>query len=518
MSHVATNSVVATAVCSFVVALYAAKRYDTPETNRLSTTRSLFQLSRAGYVATSLVLFFVLSEVVLMPGVLPFLGLEDFQKTIAEYSAPPVLAAVLLTTLLPNTAVVSTADAWILKYFQSLGRIPNGVRILADELSPEAQLLNDTDVAKLRDWVVSDGDVPSDLAKSVNADRSETTRGSLTRVLLLYLELQNLEALPLYATPFRTRQETWRAIKADFQVFVIQSQAFFVLFDQLPRLEGTAGENALKKANRCYREICQNTHRRMVEFLAQLLLVVEGTEPRISTRLRSIGFDIPMPPCRVQVGPFLFIGVMMIIAILGVISVAPPTPGQHPLPLAVTAILIGTTRLIGLLAAVLPKLRWSAFRPDSSGNFPYMAWLESAALAGVLSFLIERAALAVAHQALAAAVDFAHYPFSPMAPMAFASSLSIAILCDVDLRMGRGLVRSVTEGMLCGFAMTVCIFICTHVLDIPAATEGQAPSWLPAVLSFFLGFASGFFVPYFYRRACDEEQEHKGLTPAYQAG
>jgi hypothetical protein len=118
-----SDNMIVTLVCALVVVLFAAHRYDTPETNRLSTTRTLFHLTRAGYVAASVALFFALSEVVLKPGVLPILGLDAIKSAVARYSAPPVLAAVLLTAFLPNTAVVNAGDAWLLKYFQSLGRI-----------------------------------------------------------------------------------------------------------------------------------------------------------------------------------------------------------------------------------------------------------------------------------------------------------------------------------------------------------------------------------------------------------
>lgn len=505
MTYSSPISLFVTAICALVVVLHAANRYDTPDTNRLSTTRTLFHLTRAGYVAASLALFFVLSEVVLMPGVLTGLGLDEVKNAVAAYSAPPVLAAVLLTAFLPNTAVVSAGDAWLLKYFQSLGRIPQGVRNLADALTPTALQLGDPELEELRNWVVNEGDVPKELANNLSLESSETSHGSFARVLKLYLELQRLESLPAYAMSFRSRQDAWQAIQADFQVFVAQSQAFFVLFVELKRVEGAAGENALNKARKSYREICLNMHRHTVEFLAQLLLIVEGSDLRITNRLRSIGFTTlkdPYPP--IQVGPFLFLGVMMIFAILGLVSLI-PTPRTGPLPLPLTAILIGTTRTIAIVTAVLPKLRWSAYRPDARGNLPYIAWLEWAVIAAVFSLLIERSALAVAHQAFLAEFDFDDYPLSPMAPMAIASSLSIAILCDVDLGLGRGLVRRVTEGLLCGVAMMIAIFICIHLLAIPPATKGQVPSWFPAVFSFSLGFASGFFAPYLYRRAREEE-------------
>ena len=83
------SSAYVTLACVLVVVLYAYTRYDTPDTNRLSTTRSLFIITGICYILSSLAMFFILSEVVLKPGVLPMLGLDDAQKLITQFSAPP---------------------------------------------------------------------------------------------------------------------------------------------------------------------------------------------------------------------------------------------------------------------------------------------------------------------------------------------------------------------------------------------------------------------------------------------
>jgi hypothetical protein len=494
-----TEDVFLTLACGLVVALYASRRYNTPETNRFSTTRALFLFTGAGYVAASLALFFVLSEIVLKPGILTFLGLEDAQKYVAKFSAPPVIAAVLLTTLLPNAVVVSTADAWLLGRFQTWGRIPLGIRILADSLAPASLTIREADLTKLRVWIMKDGDVPDELAPRISTENAETPSDSLTRILRLYCELQKLQEGSSYANSFRRWDADWQSLRADFRIFAAQSHAFFVLFDTLATLHGTAGEEALEQSRDRYREICRHFHAEIAEFLARLLLNVEGSRPRILERLRSIGFwmEEPCPP--LPVGPLVFMGAMMIVAILGVVATVPP--GSHRLPLPIIAVLIGTTQTIGLVSAVLPKLRWSTFRPDSRGNHPYLGWLASSSFAGIVAFLIDRTATGIAHHTFEAGLDFDHYPLSPMGPMAFAISLSIAIICDVDLGLREGWVRRMTEGLLCGVVMVASIFICTQLLDITPATKGQAPSWFPFAFSCSLGFASGFIVPAIYRQA-----------------
>lgn len=493
-----------TVVCGFIVAFHAWDRYNTPETNRISTTRSLFLFTGAGYVSALLTLYLLLSEVALRPGVGIFLGLEGPKQILAEYTSPPVLAAVLLTVLLPNTPIVSTADRWLLERFRTWGRIPHGVRNLAQELTPQSLHLAAADVAALQEWIAAEGEVPDDLADMVSAEAPETARGSLARVLRLYVELQKLEAASAYRPAFRSQQDAWLAIREDFRVFLAESQAFFVLFEKLTSLEGTAGETALTKNKRCYRDICRKMHRDMTEFLAQLLLMVEGSDQRIGNRLQSIGFTpLGQPGPHMQVGPFLFMGAMMIFGMLGVVSVVSPHQ-SHVLPPAVTAILIGTTRTIGILAAILPKMHWSRFRPDSRGNPPHLAWLGWAAVAGAISLMIERTAYAIALRDVGAGLDFVAYPMTPMAPMAFATALVLSILCDVDLRLGHGWARRVSEGLLSALAAAISIYICIHLLSL-AAASARVWFWMPYVISSGLGFVSGFFAPYLYRRARDEE-------------
>jgi len=511
-----TDNLYVTLLCALIVTFYAARRYNTPETNRLSTTRSLFFLTGVGYVAASFTLFLLLCEVALKPGVLTFLGVEDVQRAIGAYAAaPPVLAAVILTTLLPHTVVVSAADHWMLKRFQSWGRIPHGVRNLADKLDAESFQMRAGDVAKLREWIFADSDIPNEVANDLGAEAAESASGGLARVVRLYSELQRLEALPSYRGAFRSRPDTWQAIQANFKVFIAESQAFFVLFEQLKPLAETAGEEALRRAKRCYRGICEKSYRDMTEYLAQLLLIVEASEARINSRLQSIGFFTTEEVCpHLDVGPILFMGFVMTVGMLALVAVVfPHVVPTLPLPVSMIAILIGATRTIGVSTAILPKLRWNTHRVDDHHGFPYSAWLEWAFVAGALSFLIERTAIAMAHHTLSAELDITDYPLSPMAPLAFATSLSIAILCDVDLRLGNGLARRIVDGVLCAGALTFAMFICTQLLALVPVTKGQAPSWLPLVVSSSLGFVCGFVAPHLYRRARQNEPVLPMVTP-----
>ena len=496
-----TANMLVTIACGLIVMLYAAKRYDTPDTNRLTTTKSLFFLTGAGYIAASLVIFFLLCEIVLKPGVLDFLGVEKAQEAISKFASPAVLSAVILTTMLPNVAVLSTADQWLLKRFQAWGHIPHGVRSIAETLGPDALPVSQDDIAKLRIWIADDGDTPNELTECIAAVPETNSRGLFTRVLVLYHEMQRLAALSAYAKAFRVHHEGWQNARDDFRVFAVQSQAFFLLFEQLRRIEGSAGEDALKQAADKYREICKRLYSQLTEILARLLIMTEGSEYRIQDRLRSMGFLLTGDTCPpIPVGPFLFLGVIMVLAILSAVAVVRPPPGG-PMPLAITALLIGLTKAIGVLAAILPKFRWAAFRRDDSGRLPYLPWLASALGAALTAFIIERSSVAVLDSAASGAIAFGKYPLTPLAPTTFTLCLAMAIVCDVDLRLGNGWLRRISEGMLCGATMAVTIFVCLQLLNIESATAGQTWEWFPFAFSFCIGFVAGFVAPYLYRRA-----------------
>jgi hypothetical protein len=171
----------------------------------------------AGYVSTSLILFLLISKVALQPGLLPpgvlmFLEIEGIKEILANYCAPPVLAAVILTVLLPHTPILNSADDWLLKRFQAWGSIPQGIRNLAGKLAPQALHLGPADVTDLQDWIETEAEVPNELAKIVSADPPDTSRGSLTRVLRIYRELLRLEAVSGYQFAFRSRQDAWEKI------------------------------------------------------------------------------------------------------------------------------------------------------------------------------------------------------------------------------------------------------------------------------------------------------------------
>ena len=512
-----------TAVCCVFVMFYAFKRYDTPETNRRSTTRSLFLITGAGYVLVTLIFYFVLCRIILKPGVLYFLGpsIEDAQKLVSQYSAPPILAAVALTTLLPNIRVVKDWDAWVLRRFQKWGSIPFGVSNLAEDVlrcePPTAR-----ELAELREWMADDGDVPNELICRASGDATNTARGSLTQVLRLMRSAERLAASPGFARVVRRCKLDPQKQKEEFRVYAAISQAFFVLFDHLQALEGPAGEDAKKQAREHYTEISRKQSLSIATFIAQLLLASESSELQIARRLASVGLPVrehgalPLP-----VGPLVFVGAVIVALVLSVASFMPRQPAPAgALPYAMVAVLIGITKTIGALAAVLPKLRWRSARVGDDGSLPYLSWLGWAALATILGLIIERLTLAALIPPFSTAFDFQTYPLTPIAPSTFVICVAIAILCDVNIPLGREWVRRLIEGALCGAAMVVALIVCFSQLEMATAISTHISPWIHFGFPFSIGFFWGAVAPHLYRTHLRQmESSRQVLTSALgQAG
>jgi hypothetical protein len=495
-----SNDAWITAACALIVAFYAMQRYDTPATNRLTTTRRLFIASGAGYVLATVFLYLGLAEIVLTPGVLPLLGLQNVTELLARYTAPPILAAVILTTLLPQTPVLKTADATLLSYFQRLGRIPSGIAQLADQLTLDKLPATEAEVVAGRDWITRDAGLADDLAHRLTADPRDPTGRLFTALLSLHRAVEALSRDPAYRGHFRRQAEAWRQLQAGFQVFSAQSLAFFVMFDQLgPKASEHASGDALKKARACHRGIAEEVRVANAEFLARALIAVEPSSVDVTRRLRQLGFVTEEIACpQASIGAFVFLGTMLAVALLGLVIVAPPPPDRmHP---ALVAFVIAATQTCGMLAAILPKLQSEFFRRGTGGSLPYFGWLAAAAIAFAAALLIDRGAVAISRRELALAWDFVRVPLSPSAPMAAGLALVIGILAD--LRIGPERHRRVVEGLLAGGAMMLFIGLCIGLLQLPArSAEVTHLRWLPFALSFGLGFVAGLFAPHLYRVA-----------------
>lgn len=133
--------------CGALIVLYAWDRFNTPASNRSSTRQALYWWSCIGYMASALLLFVVLSQLLRTP------SLRTVLLGSADNSAlpPPLVATLVMTTLLSSVPFLKKLDGWILSTFLNWGAIPAEVKRRAATMTAESFRVTSEDVAALRD-------------------------------------------------------------------------------------------------------------------------------------------------------------------------------------------------------------------------------------------------------------------------------------------------------------------------------------------------------------------------------
>jgi hypothetical protein len=211
-----------------LVAIYGWTRFNTPKTYRVSTTFSQFSLTGLAYVASCLVLYLLVSRLILdNPETLRFLGYEaGGSRDVANLSAP-LLAALLMTTLLPSVPMLQRIDLWLLEFFQRLGSIPQEVMRLSTQILAAELVLSPRDRAGCFTQLDEIAGFSDDLKREIVFDPGEKIRFRFTRIVVIFLILKRWETSRRHSSFFADFADENRAIGERFAGFVEEAKRFF---------------------------------------------------------------------------------------------------------------------------------------------------------------------------------------------------------------------------------------------------------------------------------------------------
>ena len=285
------NSLMLTYVaCAMLVSFYAWSRFNTPSSNRSSTRRMLFWSSCAGYVLTALVLYMTLSGLL---GIASWRSILVGDKIDATLPAP-LIAALVMTTLLSSVPLLKNVDGWLLSVFLGWGAIPAELKRRAATLTTRTFSVTADDLVKLRN-IYGDGSYGQTLAEHLRADGSdgiELSELRLTRVAKIYFCIQSLETEYRYASFFAGADEQLKETKSRMTTFLRNSDKSLTLAVRLRALEGQAAYDELMQEHREeFAKNCRGMFNDLALFLAAAVLRSELTEKDIVRRLRSLGFE-----------------------------------------------------------------------------------------------------------------------------------------------------------------------------------------------------------------------------------
>ena len=277
--------------CAALITIYAWDRFNTPPTNRSSTRQWLYWQSCVGYILSALGLFGALSLLLEQPVWRELLGLKENQSMPA-----PLLATLAMTTLLPRIPMLNRVDRWSLDLFLDWGAIPAEVKRRAAALTPHGFTVDCTDLQRLADRC--DGLFGGSFASHLR-DRGDTglerSRLRFTRVVKLFMQIQDLGSQPRYSRFFDQHAEEYAALASDTEAFIRSAVGELDLAARLHTLAEAAYQEVVQDRHRNFAETCRQRFIVLARFLARAVLRSEASERDIVARLRRIGFPEAEP-------------------------------------------------------------------------------------------------------------------------------------------------------------------------------------------------------------------------------
>lgn len=285
-------------VGAFFIVLYSYKRYGGSAAVRTSTTRQRFYGFYLMYLATLLVAYAYLIVALqsfphLLVKYVPLIGSANLPlKTLLADSSmtAPVLAALMLTVLLPNIKALSALDKRILEFFWDKGQMPVSIANQAERLCRADYHIPAHLKKEIESQAKDLGIRPSDL--EFNPTEHANYRWTKLCSIILSIEALYAEKSSNYAHYLKGNREEFEDIRAGFIALSAHAANFFrrwrLFVKQDVRCETHVLLTDLSK------HLLTNIARlqkKAVVFLSRAVISSELTENKRSMAFQKMGFD-----------------------------------------------------------------------------------------------------------------------------------------------------------------------------------------------------------------------------------
>jgi hypothetical protein len=478
---------------------YAVTRFATPKTVRSQTTRFQYYGSLASYVSSCIGLLTILSWILSnKPAWLAVLYFPDpIPDSFRGFDAP-LIAALVLTTLLPSIPMLRDIDAAMLRFFHRMGAIPLGAVRWAQRMNMAQLTLSEKLLTDTKQYVNNSALFPDSLARELQPDFAlDGVRFRFTRSLALYVALRNLRGWSDFTADFPDESATF---EKKISGFFAQSVAFFALTSQLSQRQLEPLEGSVEK----FRSYALEAYEDIRLMLARVLLYSCNSDTEVAHQLTKIGFAIQRPPpIRLPVN-LLSLDVVGVIALFVIMSLC-LSNGNIGRGLLI-GMIVAINHSIAAVCALAPKQLWNFADFRATRERPTLSYLLSGACALTLTATI----LTLFYILRRFALDEQHMlPFAAQAKwllMSTVLAIALAFECDDLLEADReAWWLKWLEGVGLAALMAVCGLLVMRWLAVDRAVlhpEGVVPvsAWIPGLLSASIGGLFGTTIPYWYRK------------------
>ena len=488
------------------VLFYAGHRFNTPTTNRSSTTAVRYFVSLFFYCLVVIGFYAVL---VYFPHLFTFVLQGDHAAVVPAWTkgiSIPLLVALLLTVLLPKMPFLNTLDQWICRQLQNMAAIPWEVLRLSAELKKDKFQIFPEEQHAIREQLVSAGFNRDDVVFE-ERDSPKSMWAQLTALLNKVQDWESDRRMSGYVAASGGELEK---LRRRHESLFSKAKTCFYLMNEHANGGGTGKTNeAVIRYREDFVERVEQLRHDTLDFIARGVLRAELTDGAREVRLNALGFTInwPDPPFTLNQVMMLF-GLLCAVMLSGFVMFSGTVRGL-PFGLILTrSIMISVIYIVAVACAIVPKTKWDFARRQAEDVRPFAFYI----LAGLMAVSITQVTSFAFNSALTGSVSCAWersqltYPWSLIS---FCTAFTTGLMVDNPRHVQfaawkqRCAEAVAQSAAMFGASYVTYAWLVQRFFAVQAKcnTQYQVPQMKTMmIMAGAVGFVLGFFIPSWYRR------------------
>ena len=500
------------------VLFYAGTRFNTPSTNRSSTTAGRYFVGLFLYCLVGICSYVTL---VAFPHLLDFALFQQQMGGDAPTSkiSLPLFVALLLTVLLPKIPVLNSVDKWVCTQLQNMAAIPWEVLRLSSELRKFKLEFSSEEQAVVQQMLEAQGFDRKDIIFEL----TETASSDWTRVTALLQKVEDWSSDRRMAGYLAASNNDLAILRQRHQRLLSTAKTCFYLRNEDDRGETTPKRHqAMLSYEKDLLEHVKQLRKDILEFVARGVLRSELTTRAMENRLRSMGFKVTCSQPAFSVNQLLLIFTVVCLTMLpGFVFFG--SKGLSFEAILIRLGLVGFTYVVAVACAVLPKSKWKSAQLQAGQVRPiafyFVAGLMSAAISCITSLVVQAIFMGNLEWALQR-----HRLTYPWLLISFATAFLTALMVDnprfakISARTQRCLEGLVQGAAMFGVTYVTCLWLNQRVevvfknVDLSYLNYKAPQALTTMVMGAAVGCVIGFFIPTWYRRQQEQSAQERARS------
>jgi hypothetical protein len=376
---------------TFVI-VHAFERFNTPCTNRASTTALRYYITATIYSFIYLLIYYILSKYQYLLGAIGISGASDIISDAKNtlQGQPHLLAALLLTVLLPKIPMLSSIDNWLRKQLNERADIPHEARRLSRELhNTEFNVPQDVR-NKIQGALVDDGFEHTDVV----FDENNQPQHLWTKIAVLVAHLESKwESDSKFTGYFNAEpySSNYKQLKDKYKHLSDKAKKCFRLHQEIP-IEGEDQQfrNAINECTANFKEQGKDLFKGLCDFISQGVLKCQLTHTARWDALNAIGFKTPNTDDgreRLTIDQVLILFCILITVLMLNIILFGSHSGEYGKKIFIY-LKIATLHTIAVVCVVYLKNKWKFTLRNANDTRPMLFYLVAGLAAVIIAIPI----------------------------------------------------------------------------------------------------------------------------------